>query len=119
MIKFKRTERKNRKSLILTEIYHFSEYIVRPEFAPIRQGAYILFFGTRPCEIDEETHRESDCLVVRNRKRKNGKTEYKKIPIPEQAQRFIDRKKPLTFQCSFYTQNKLFKELFKKTAYCL
>ena len=34
----------------------------------------------RPCEIDEETHREGDFLIARNRKRKNGKIEYKKFP---------------------------------------
>jgi len=30
----------------------------QPEFQPIRQGAYLLyFFGLPPCEVDEETRR--------------------------------------------------------------
>lgn len=88
-----------------------------------RQGAYLLyFFGLRPCEVDEETHRENDFLIARNRKRKNGKIEYKKIPIPKQAEEFIDWNKPLVFNYPDRKRDKLFKNLFgdgEITTYCL
>gem|GEM_PF-2378633 len=91
LIKFKRAERQSRESLSKGEIVAFLERIKEPKYDEIRQFAYILyFFGMRPCEIDEETHREGDFFITRNRKRKNGKIEYKKIPIPTQAQELID-----------------------------
>ena len=60
-------------------------------------------------------------LIARNRKRKNGKIEYKKIPIPTQAKGLIDWDKPLTFQTqSKYAQDELIKDLLGgKTGYYL
>ena len=85
------------------------------------QFAYTLyFFGLRPCEIDEETHREGDFLIARNRKRKNGKIEYKKIPVPKQAQELIEWNKPLTADLHRLKINDMMKDLLAgKTAYCL
>ena len=121
LIKFKRAERQSRESLSKGEIVAFLERIKEPKYDNIRQFAYILyFFGLRPCEIDEETHREGDFLVTRNRKRKNGKIEYKKIPIPTQAQELIDWDKPLTADLHRLKINDIMKELLAdKTAYCL
>ena len=121
LIKFKRAERQSRESLSKGEIVAFLERIKEPKYDEIRQFAYILyFFGLRPCEIDEETHREGDFLVTRNRKRKNGKIEYKKIPIPTQAQELIDWDKPLTADLHRLKINDIMKELLAdKTAYCL
>ncbi len=123
LIPFKRAERQNREALSKEEIEAFLKNITLAQFAPIKQGAYLLyFFGLRPCEVDEETRREGDFLIVRNRKRKNGKIEYKKIPIPKQAQGLIDWGAPLTFQCEEYDRPKHFKKLFNssgKTAYNL
>ena len=121
LIKFKRAERQNRESLSKDEIKAFFERIKGSKYDEIRQGAYILyFFGLRPCEIDDETHIEGNFLIARNRKRKNGKIEYKKIPIPAQAQNFINWNKPITFQCGKEKFHNLFKDLLKgKTAYCL
>ena len=123
LIKFKRAERQNREALSEEEIKSFLERVELPEFEPIRQGAYLLyFFGLRPCEVDEETHRENDFLITRNRKRKNGKIEYKKIPVPKQAQGLIDWDKPLVFNCSDWKRDKLFKALLgdgENTTYCL
>ena len=125
LIPFKRAERQNRDCLSEKEISTFLERITQPKFDCIRQGAYLLyFFGLRPCEIDEETKKEGDFLITRNRKRKNGKIEYKKIPIPSQAQGLIDWDKPFVFDCSEWKRGKLFEELFenfpeRKTAYCL
>lgn len=123
LIPFKRAERQSRDALPEEEIYAFLERVELPEFEPIKQGAYLLyFFGLRPCEVDQETRREDDFLIARNRKRKNGKIEYKKIPVPKEAQGLIDWKKPLIFNCTRITRDRLFKKLFydsEKTAYCL
>lgn len=121
LIKFKRAERQNRESLSEDEITAFFERIKGAKYNEIRQGAYILYyFGLRPCEVDEETHIEGDFLIARNRKRKNGKIEYKKIPVPKDAWKIIDWNKPITFQCGKEKFHNLFKELLKgKTAYCL
>ena len=121
LIKFKRAERQSRESLSNGEIVAFLERIKDSKYDNIRQFAYILyFFGLRPCEIDEETHREGDFLITRNRKRKNGKIEYKKIPIPTQAKGLIDWDKPLTTDLHRLKINDIMKELLaEKTAYCL
>lgn len=121
LIKFKRAERQNREALSENEIKAFLRHIEDAKYNEIRQGAYILYyFGLRPCEIDEETHIEGDFLITRNRKRKNGKIEYKKIPIPKEALKKIDWNKPLVFQCGKERFHNLFKELLAgKTAYCL
>ncbi len=121
LIKFKRAERQNREALSEDEIKAFLGRIKDSKYDNIRQFAYILyFFGLRPCEIDEETHREGDFLITRNRKRKNGKIEYKKIPIPTQAQELIDWDKPLTTDLHRLKINDIMKELLAdKTAYCL
>lgn len=121
LIQFKRAERQNRESLSKTEIKAFLERVKAAKYDSIRQFAYVLyFFGLRPCEINEETHREGDFLIARNRKRKNGKIEYKKIPIPPQTQGLIDWDKTLTTNLHRLKINDTMKELLDgKTAYCL
>lgn len=121
LIKFKRAERQSRESLQKSEIKAFLGRIKDEKYNEIRQFAYTLyFFGLRPCEIDEETHREGNFLIARNRKRKNGKIEYKKIPIPKQAQGLIDWDKPLCSDLHRLKINDIMKDLLKgKTAYCL
>lgn len=59
------------------------------------------FFGLRPCEIDDEARFENGFLICRNRKRKNGKKAYKKIPIPRQAEKFFDFNSPLKSPLSY------------------
>ncbi len=122
LIKFKRAERQTRDALPKDEIITFLERLKQPKYDEIRQAIYLLyFFGLRPCEVDEEARREGNFLIVRNRKRKNGKIEYKKIPIPSQAEDLIDWMKPLTFQTpSKYAQDELIKDLLSgKTGYYL
>lgn len=121
LIKFKHAERQNRECLSEDEIKTFLERIKEIKYNDVRQFAYTLyFFGLRPYEIDEETHREGDFLIARNRKRKNGKIEYKKIPIPTQAQGLIDWNKPLTADLHRLKINDIMKELLEgKTAYSL
>lgn len=122
LIKFKRAERQTRDALPKDEIIAFLERIKQPKYDEIRQAMYLLyFFGLRPCEVDNDAHKEGNFLIARNRKRKNGKIEYKKIPIPTQAQGLIDWNKPLTFQTtSKYAQDELIKDLLGgKTGYYL
>ena len=122
LIKFKRAERQTRDALPKKEIIAFLERIKLPKYDEIRQAMYLLyFFGLRPCEVDNDAHKEGNFLIARNRKRKNGKIEYKKIPIPTQAQGLIDWNKPLTFQTqSKYAQDELIKDLLGgKTGYYL
>lgn len=121
LIPFKRAERQVRESLSTQEISKFLNRIKEPKYERIKQGVYILyFFGLRPCELDEETHREGNFLIARNRKRKNGKIEYKKIPIPKAAEMLIDWTKPLTFQVSPKPREEWIKEVLDgKTAYNL
>ena len=123
LIKFKRAERQSRGALSVEEIQSFLERVQLPEFEPIRQGAYLLyFFGLRPCEVDEETRIDGDFLIARNRKRKNGKIEYKKIPVPKQAQGLIDSSKPFVFNCTRITRDRLLKKVLgdsELTAYSL
>lgn len=96
LIPFKRAERISRRALTDDEIRAFLYNIQEPRFDKVRQTAYALyFFGVRPCELDDEAHFEDGFLVCRNRKRKGGKIEYKKIPVPEQAKEFIDFAQPL------------------------
>lgn len=79
------------------------------------------FFGLRPCELDKEARFENGFLICRNRKRKGGKIEYKKIPIPKQAREYIDFNKPITFALSYNKSLYLFKKIFddKSTFYNL
>lgn len=102
LIPFKRAERKNRAAMTEEQIKAFLQRIKEPKFDKIRNCAYVLyFFGVRPCELDHEARFENGFFICRNRKRKGGKIEYKKIPIPEQAQEFIDFDKPLTLPFSY------------------
>ncbi len=121
LIPFKKADRQTRDALSEKEIYNFLERIELPEFEKIKQGAYVLyFFGLRPCELDHETRRDGDFLITRNRKRKGGKIEYKKIPIPKEAQGLIDWEQPLTFQLSEKPRERLIKKLLNGyTAYNL
>ena len=122
LIPFKRAERQVRDCLSSDEIQTFLKRLQEEKYERIKQGSYILyFFGLRPCEIeDEPPKREGNFLIARNRKRKGGKIEYKKIPIPKQAQELIDWDKPLTFQVSKKPREEWFKEILNgKTAYNL
>ena len=102
MIPFKRAERENRDRLTDGQIKTFLTNLQTPIFDKIRNFALAMyFFGLRPCEIDEEAHFENGFLICRNRKRKNGKKAYKKIPIPRQAQNLFDFNSPLKSPLSY------------------
>lgn len=121
-VQFQRADRQIREALTELEIKSFLSRIIEPKFDKIRQSAYFYyFFGLRASELDEETRREGDFLITRNRKRKNGKIEYKKIPIPKEAESLIDWSPPLYKPIRANTAGKLFHELLgeDKTAYNL
>lgn len=102
MIPFKRAERENRDRLTDEQIKTFLSNLKTPAFDKTRNFAYAMyFFGLRPCEIDDEAHFENSFLICRNRKRKNGKKAYKKIPIPRQAQNLFDFNSPLKSPLSY------------------
>ncbi len=106
MIPFIRAERTNRESLSNVEMKAFLQAIRNPKYNEMRNAACaMLFFGLRPCEVDHEAKFENGFLISRNRKRKNGKIEYKKIPIPEQARGYMDFTKGIDPNCGY---NKLF-----------
>lgn len=111
LIPFRRAERIPRAALTDNQIITFLTNILQPRYAPIRQCAYVLyFFGLRPCEIDQEAHFENGFLISRNRKRKKGKIEYKKIPVPKQAQGLIEFDKPIAPKLSYDRWLDLMKE---------
>lgn len=102
LVTFKRADRQNRDALSEAQIKEFLQRITQPCYDKIRQSAYaIYFFGLRPCELDKEARFENGFLICRNRKRKKGKVEHKKIPVPEQAQGLIDFSKPITYPISY------------------
>ena len=120
LIPFTRAKRNHREALSEEEIADFLVKIRDPKFDEIRQMAYFYyFFGLRASELDEETRREGDFIITRNRKRKNGKIEYKKIPIPKEAETLIDWTYPLHRNINPAKAGKLFHDLLgqDKSAY--
>lgn len=90
LVPFKRAERQNRRALTKDEQLLFIKRLSLPEFEAYRQAFLIMYyFGLRPCEL-EDAHFEGDFLIARNAKRKGGKIEYKKIPVPIQARGKLD-----------------------------
>ena len=113
LIPFKRAERKKRKMLTDEQVRTLFRNVKEPQFDRIRQPTYVMyFFGLRPCELDKEARFENGFLICRNRKRKGGKIDYKKIPIPKQAREYINFDKPITFSMSYPKSLDLFKMIF-------
>ena len=82
------------------------------EYIEYKQPILImLYFGFRPCELPT-VHREGDFLVGRNAKRKNGKIEYKKIPISDRIKGKLDFSKSFAPSVNTQTLNRIFKKIF-------
>ena len=116
LIPFKKTERSNRRALTPDEIRKLLERLELPEFQAYKRTFLILlFFGLRPCEL-ADAHFEGDFLVARNAKRRNGKIEYKKIPVCPQAREMLDLSAPV--ECLHITNslNRIFKRIMKDEA---
>lgn len=86
LIPFTRASRNAREALSEAEIQDFLIKIKDEKFDKIRQmGYFYYFFGLRASELNEETRREDDFIITQNRKRKNGKIEYKKNTNPQRS----------------------------------
>ena len=80
-IAFVRAERTHGQALSLQEI----ERLLTEASGPFRDCWMLqLFCGLRPCEVSS-ARIENGFVVARNAKRKHGKIEYKRIPIPPEA----------------------------------
>ncbi len=90
LIQFKKADRNARRALTKEEQQLLLNRLSLPEYAAYRTPFLVmLYFGLRPCEL-EDAHFEGNFLIARNAKRKNGKIEYKKIPVPKQAREKLD-----------------------------
>lgn len=88
LIEFKRAERESGVALAKEQIITFFERIEDPTLAKFKPGLLLeFFFGLRPCEV-KDMRLDGDFLVTRNRKRKSGRIEYKRIPIPDEAKKY-------------------------------
>ena len=117
LLPFKRAERSNRVPLTQLQLTYFLKEIQLPKYDEIRQCAYAMyFFGLRPCELDHEAHFENGFLIARNRKRKGGKVEYKKIPVPKEAQGLIHFDKSIALPFHYNIFARLMKECLRGEA---
>lgn len=107
LVPFKRAERKSGTALSADEIRTFLRCLTFPDFDDVRPQLMLeLYCGLRPCETETAVI-EGDFIIARNAKRKNGKVEYKRIPIPEGA-----ALAPVPKPVPVGTLNKRFKDIF-------
>ncbi len=111
LIQFKKADRIARRALTKEEQQLLLNRLYLPEYAAYRTPFLVmLYFGLRPCEL-EEAHFEGDFLIARNAKRKNGKIEYKKIPVPKQAREKLDLKDKVINPHRTDVLNRIFKRI--------
>ncbi len=111
LIPFKKAERNCRRALNADELKKLFANLNLPEYVGYKRTFLILlFFGLRPCEL-EDAHFEGDFLIARNAKRKNGKIEYKKIPVCRQARELIDLSAPVQALHRTDVLNRIFKRI--------
>ncbi len=116
LIPFKRAERQNRRALTKEEQMLFLERLSLPAFDAYRQPFLIMYyFGLRPCEL-QDARFEGNFLIARNAKRKNGKIEYKKIPIPKQAREKLNTESAISSPVSMNKLNDAFKRLLQNNS---
>ena len=72
----------------------------------------MLYFGLRPCEV-REARFEGNFLIARNAKRKGGKIEYKKIPVPKQAREKFNLDAPILVPLQVETTNRAIKRILQ------
>ena len=95
------------------EVKKMIERLNLPEYSNYKRTFLILlFFGLRPCEL-EDARFEGDFLIARNAKRKNGKIEYKKIPICKQAREMLDLNAPVEALHRTDVLNRIFKRIME------
>ena len=113
LIPFKKAERNNRRAMTEDEVKKMIERLNTDEYSDYKRTFLILlFFGLRPCEL-EDARFEGDFLIARNAKRKNGKIEYKKIPICRQAREMLDLNVPVKALHRTDVLNRIFKRIME------
>ena len=113
LIPFKKAERNNRRAMTEDEVKKMIERLNMDEYSDYKRTFLILlFFGLRPCEL-EDARFEGDFLIARNAKRKNGKIEYKKIPICRQAREMLDLDSPVEALHRTDVLNRIFKRIME------
>ena len=113
LIPFKKAERNNRRAMTEDEVKKMMERLNTDEYSDYKRTFLILlFFGLRPCEL-EDARFEGDFLIARNAKRKNGKIEYKKIPICRQAREMLDLNAPVEALHRTDVLNRIFKRIME------
>ena len=113
LIPFKKAERNNRRAMTEDEVKKMIERLNMDEYSDYKRTFLILlFFGLRPCEL-EDARFEGDFLLARNAKRKNGKIEYKKIPICRQAREMLDLNAPVEVLHRTDVLNRIFKRIME------
>ena len=113
LIPFKKAERNNRRAMTEDEVRKMRERLNTDEYSDYKRTFLILlFFGLRPCEL-EDARFEGDFLIARNAKRKNGKIEYKKIPICRQAREMLDLNAPVEALHRTDVLNRIFKRIME------
>ena len=111
LIPFKKAERNSRRALTEEEVQKMIERLNMDEYSDYKRTFLILlFFGLRPCEL-EDARFEGNFLIARNAKRKNGKIEYKKIPICKQAREMLDLDAPVVALHRTDVLNRIFKRI--------
>ena len=111
LIQFKKADRNARRALTKEEQITLFNRLSIPEYAPYKTLFLIMYyFGLRPCEL-EDAHFEGNFLIARNAKRKNGKIEYKKIPVPKQAREKLDLTAPIVSPHRTDVLNRIFKRI--------
>lgn len=114
LVPFKQAERKsNRRALTKDEQERLLNRLSTPEYAAYKRTFLVLlYFGLRPCELSDARF-EGDFLIARNAKRKNGKIEYKKIPVPKQAREKLDLNLPIVNPHRTDVLNRIFKRIIE------
>ena len=112
LVPFKKAERKSRRNLTKEEVLFLLHILESKEYEEFRQPILaMLYFGLRPCEL-ETARIEGDFLIARNAKRKNGKIEYKKIPISDRIREKLDFSKSFAPPGNIEVLNRVFKKIF-------
>ena len=114
LIPFRQASRQsNRRALTKDEQETLLARLELDEFKNYKQNFLILlYFGLRPCELSDARF-EGDFLIARNAKRKNGKIEYKKIPIPKQAREKLDLSLPIVNHHKTDVLNRIFQRIMQ------
>lgn len=108
-VPFVRHERQHGSALSPDEIATFVQSLNQPEYARYRSYfLFQLFYGLRPCEVETAAY-DGAFIVAQNAKRKGGKQEYKRIPVPPEAKGL-----PLPNPINTHNSNRLFKKILSE-----